>query len=115
MFSVWVVRYKGERGGMTRRYERTASSRTHGNGRLAVISAVNRMTRIHSFLVLAAICVVVADDGQEERANTDVALFEFDLVDECKYTAEAEWAFRTRSDLPGSVLEDKVSDVRYRK
>lgn len=75
---------------------------------MAVISAVNRMTRIHSFLVLAAICAVVADDGQEQRVNTDVALFEFELVDQCHYTAEAEWAFRTRSDLPGTVLENKI-------
>lgn len=83
---------------------------------MAVISAVNRMIKIHTLLVLVAICVVVADDGlDEEAADTHVALVEFDLVDHCYYKAEAEWAFLTRSDLPGITLENKVSDVRWRK
>jgi hypothetical protein len=72
------------------------------------------MARIRTFLVLAAICVVVAED-REEAANTLVALVEFDLEDQCFNTAEAKWAFLTRSDLPGTVLENKVSDVRCRK
>jgi hypothetical protein len=69
------------------------------------------MTRIHNILVLAAVCVVVAD----EAADVLVALVEFDLDDQCYNTAEAKWAFRTRSDHPGTVLENKVSDVRCRK
>lgn len=80
-----------------------------------MISAVNRMTRIHNILVLAAICAVVADEDREEAAKVLVALVEFDLEDQCYNTAEAKWAFLTRSDLPGTVLENKVSDVRCRK
>jgi hypothetical protein len=73
------------------------------------------MTRIHNILVLAAICVVVADEDVKEEAKVHVALVEFDLEDQCYNTAEAKWAFLTRSDLPGIVLENKVSDVRCRK
>ena len=80
-----------------------------------MISAVNRMTRIHNILVLAAICAVVADEDREEAAKVHVALVEFDLEDQCYNTAEAKWAFLTRSDLPRTVLENKVSDVRCRK
>jgi hypothetical protein len=72
------------------------------------------MARIHTLLVLAVICVVVAEEDLE-AANTHVALVEFDLEDHCYNTAEAKWAFLTRSDLPGTVLENKVSDVRCRK
>ena len=80
-----------------------------------MISAVNRMTRIHNILVLAAVCVVVADDHREETANTDVSILEFELEDHCYNTAEAKWAFLTRSGLPGTALESKVSDVRCTK
>ena len=80
-----------------------------------MIIAVNRMARIRNFLVLAVICVVVANEDREEGAKTHVALVEFDLEDYCYITAEAKWAFLTRSDLPGTVLKKKVSDVRCRK
>jgi hypothetical protein len=73
------------------------------------------MARIRNILVLAAICVVVANDNREEAAKALVALVEFDLEDQCYNTAEAKWAFLTRSDHPGTVLENKVSDVRCRK
>jgi hypothetical protein len=72
------------------------------------------MTRIRNILVLAAVCVVVADERQE-TAKANVALVEFDLEDLCYDTAGAKWAFLTRSDLPDTVLKNKVSDVRYRK
>lgn len=80
-----------------------------------MISAVNRMARIHNILVLAVVCVVVADEDREEGPKTHVALVEFDLEDQCYITAEAKWAFLTRSDHPGTVLENKVSDVRCKK
>lgn len=72
-----------------------------------------RMTSICSWLVVAAVCVVAADNAQEEGANTDVSLGEFDLDDQCHKTAEIEWAFLTRSGLPDSVvlLQSKVSDT----
>jgi hypothetical protein len=92
-----------------------ATSRRHGNDRFAVISAVNRMTRIRYILVLAAICVVVADENREEEAKVHIELVEYELEDQCYSTAEAKWAFHTRSDLPDTVLENKVSDVRCRK
>jgi len=73
------------------------------------------MTRINNILVLAVVCVVVADEHREEGANTLVSLVEFDLEDLCYNTAEAKWAFLARSGLPGTVLENKVSDVRCTK
>jgi hypothetical protein len=73
------------------------------------------MARIRNILVLAAICVVIADEDREEGAKTHVYLVEYDLQDECYNTAETKWAFLTRSDLPGTVLENKVSDVKCRK
>lgn len=79
-----------------------------------MISAVNRMTRILNILVLAAVCVVAADEHQEERAKTDVCLLEYNLEDQCYITAEAKWAFLTSLGLRGTAL-NKVSDVRCTK
>jgi hypothetical protein len=72
------------------------------------------MTRILTLIVLAVICVAVADDDLE-AAKVHVALVEYDLVDQCRDTAEVQWAFLTRSELPETVLEKKVSDVRCKK
>lgn len=72
------------------------------------------MTRIFTLIVLAVICVAVADDDLE-AAKTDVALVEYALADQCYDTAEVQWAFLTRSELPDAVLEKKVSDVRCKK
>lgn len=72
-------------------------------------SSVNRMARILTLLVLAVICVVVADDDLE-AAKTHVALVEYDLVDQCYYTAEVQWAFLTMSDLPDTVLQKKIQE-----
>jgi hypothetical protein len=69
------------------------------------------MVVIHSFLVLTAICVVAADSDQEKGADAHVSLSEFDLDDQCYVTAESEWTFLTKADLPDAVLQSKVSDV----
>jgi hypothetical protein len=60
---------------------------------------------------MVVVCVAVADYAEEESANTHVSLGEFDLDDQCYKTAEAEWAFHTRSVLTDTALLSKVSDV----
>jgi hypothetical protein len=78
---------------------------------MAAFSEANRMMKIQNFLVIVVICVVVADYAKEESANTHVSLGEFDLDDQCYTTAESEWAFYARSDIPDTALRNKVSDV----
>jgi hypothetical protein len=81
---------------------------------MAAFSEANRVMNIHNFLVIVVICVVrvvVADYAEEESANTHISLGEFDLDDQCYKTAESEWAFQTRSNLPDTALRIKVSDM----
>jgi hypothetical protein len=69
------------------------------------------MINVYNFLVMVAICVVVADYAEEEGANTHILLGEFDLDDQCYKIGESEWAFRTRSNFLESTLLSRVSDV----
>jgi hypothetical protein len=78
---------------------------------MAAFSGSSRMVNIRNFLVIVAICVVVADFAEEESANTHVSLGEFDLDDQCYKIAESEWAFRTRSNISESALLSKVNAV----
>jgi hypothetical protein len=78
---------------------------------MAAFSEAYRMVNIHNFLVIAVICVVVADHAEEESADTHISLGEFDLDDQCYKTAESEWAFQTRSNLTDTALLNKVSDM----
>ncbi|XP_033610289.1 uncharacterized protein LOC111871770 [Cryptotermes secundus] len=80
---------------------------------MAAFSEANRMVNIQNFLVIVVVCVAVADYAEEESANTHVSLGEFDLDEQCYKTAESEWAFRTRSnipDVPDTALLNKIQE-----